>query len=85
MEEHCLCRGSSKTLLYPELECESFKLEMEICTAIGGNHLIHGCRRNIDLKVIVFNNNIYGMTGGQCSPTTPLNARTTTSETGNMC
>jgi len=33
------------------------------CTAIGGNHLIHGCRRNIDLKVIVFNNNIYGMTG----------------------
>lgn len=55
------------------------------CTAIGGNHLIHGCRRNIDLKVIVFNNNIYGMTGGQCSPTTPLNARTTTSESGNVC
>jgi 2-oxoglutarate ferredoxin oxidoreductase subunit beta len=55
------------------------------CTAIGGNHLIHGCRRNIDLKVIVFNNNIYGMTGGQCSPTTPLDAITTTTEKGNRC
>lgn len=55
------------------------------CSAIGGNHLIHACRRNIDLKVIVFNNNIYGMTGGQCSPTTPLNARTTTTEKGNKC
>lgn len=49
------------------------------CTAIGGNHLIHACRRNIDLNIIVFNNNIYGMTGGQCSPTTPANAKTTTS------
>ena len=39
-------------------------------TAIGGNHLIHACRRNIDLTVIVFNNNIYGMTGGQMAPTT---------------
>lgn len=55
------------------------------CTAIGGNHLIHGCRRNIDLNVIVFNNSIYGMTGGQCSPMTPLNAVTTTSEKGNRC
>ncbi|SFB04956.1 thiamine pyrophosphate-dependent enzyme [Clostridium frigidicarnis] len=54
------------------------------CAAIGGNHLIHGCRRNIDLNIIVFNNNIYGMTGGQCSPTTPLNARTTTTEEGNI-
>lgn len=54
------------------------------CMAIGGNHLIHACRRNIDLNVVVFNNNIYGMTGGQCSPTTPLNARTTTTEEGNM-
>lgn len=39
--------------------------------AIGGNHLIHAARRNIDLTVVVFNNNIYGMTGGQFSPTTP--------------
>ena len=40
-------------------------------TAIGGNHFIHACRRNIDITTIVFNNNIYGMTGGQYSPTTP--------------
>ncbi|WP_455241129.1 2-oxoacid:ferredoxin oxidoreductase subunit beta [Methanothermobacter tenebrarum] len=39
--------------------------------AIGGNHLIHGARRNIDLTVICINNNIYGMTGGQISPTSP--------------
>ena len=52
------------------------------CTAIGGNHFIHACRRNIDLNVIVFNNNIYGMTGGQYSPTTPKNTVTTTSTYG---
>ncbi|MFW5783331.1 MAG: thiamine pyrophosphate-dependent enzyme, partial [Spirochaetota bacterium] len=40
-------------------------------TAIGGNHFIHAARRNLDINVVVFNNNIYGMTGGQCSPTTP--------------
>jgi len=39
--------------------------------AIGGNHLIHAARRNIDLTVIIFNNSIYGMTGGQISPLTP--------------
>ncbi|MFP4458661.1 MAG: 2-oxoacid:ferredoxin oxidoreductase subunit beta [Candidatus Zixiibacteriota bacterium] len=39
--------------------------------AIGGNHFIHACRRNIDLTVVVVNNWIYGMTGGQVSPTTP--------------
>lgn len=39
--------------------------------AIGGNHLIHGARRNIDLTVICINNSIYGMTGGQISPTSP--------------
>ncbi len=37
-------------------------------TAAGGNHFIHACRRNIDLTVIVMNNRIYGMTGGQFSP-----------------
>lgn len=39
--------------------------------AIGGNHLIHAARRNIDLTVICINNSIYGMTGGQISPTSP--------------
>lgn len=51
-------------------------------SAIGGNHFIHACRRNIDITVIVFNNNIYGMTGGQYSPTTPMGAKATTSPYG---
>ncbi len=46
--------------------------------AIGGNHFIHAARRNIDLTAIVVNNNIYGMTGGQSSPTTPLGSYTAT-------
>jgi 2-oxoglutarate ferredoxin oxidoreductase subunit beta len=45
---------------------------------IGGNHLIHAARRNLDLTVFLVNNFIYGMTGGQVSPTTPLGTRTTT-------
>jgi 2-oxoglutarate ferredoxin oxidoreductase subunit beta len=54
------------------------------CTAIGGNHLIHAARRNIDLTVILINNNIYGMTGGQASPTTPHGAIATTAPYGNI-
>lgn len=53
-------------------------------TAIGGNHFIHACRRNIDITTIVLNNNIYGMTGGQYSPTTPTGDRATTSPYGNI-
>ncbi len=53
------------------------------CAAIGGNHLIHAARRNINLTAIVFNNNIYGMTGGQYSPMTPHGKRATTSLFGN--
>ncbi len=53
-------------------------------SAIGGNHLIHASRRNIDLTLIVFNNNIYGMTGGQYSPTTPTNEFGTTAPYGNF-
>ncbi|MCF7810190.1 2-oxoacid:ferredoxin oxidoreductase subunit beta [bacterium] len=52
-------------------------------TAIGGNHLIHACRRNIDITMIIVNNNIYGMTGGQYSPTTPTGAKAATSPWGN--
>jgi len=51
-------------------------------TAIGGNHFIHAARRNIDLTAIIFNNNIYGMTGGQHSPATPQNRRATTAPYG---
>ncbi|MBZ2173785.1 2-oxoacid:ferredoxin oxidoreductase subunit beta [Schnuerera sp. xch1] len=52
--------------------------------AIGGNHLIHTARRNIDITTIVFNNNIYGMTGGQYSPTTPTGEKGTTAPYGNI-
>ncbi len=50
--------------------------------AIGGNHLIHAARRNIDLSVICFNNNIYGMTSGQYSPLTPSGSYATTAPYG---
>lgn len=50
--------------------------------AIGGNHLIHAARRNVDITVICTNNFNYGMTGGQAGPTTPFGARTTTSPYG---
>jgi len=46
--------------------------------AIGGNHLIHAARRNLDIMALIINNQNYGMTGGQYSPTTPLGARTST-------
>jgi len=52
-------------------------------TSIGGNHLIHAARRDIDIKVICANNMIYGMTGGQTASTTPINAKTATATQGN--
>ncbi len=52
------------------------------CAAIGGNHFIHACRRNIDLTIVVFNNSIYGMTGGQYSPTTKTGEFGTTAPYG---
>lgn len=52
--------------------------------AIGGNHFIHACRRNIDITTIVFNNSIYGMTSGQYSPMTPAGKFATTSPYGNI-
>jgi len=51
--------------------------------AIGGNHLIHAARRNIGLAVFLVNNYIYGMTGGQVSPTTPFGTVTTTTPYSN--
>ena len=53
-------------------------------TAIGGNHLIHAARRNIDLTVVLINNGIYGMTGGQTAPTTPRGVKTITSPYGTV-
>lgn len=52
--------------------------------AIGGNHTIHGCRRNIDIKHILVNNFIYGLTNSQTSPTTPKGFWTVTAQKGNI-
>ncbi len=52
--------------------------------AIGGNHLIHAARRNIDITMVCYNNNIYGMTGGQYSPTTHPGNRATTAPYGHV-
>ena len=51
--------------------------------SIGGNHLIHAARRDVNLTVICANNQVYGMTGGQVTPTTPQGARTATTPAGN--
>jgi 2-oxoglutarate ferredoxin oxidoreductase subunit beta len=51
-------------------------------SAIGGNHLIHAARRNVDIKVICVNNLIYAMTGGQTAPTTPADVITSTNPYG---
>ncbi len=66
----------------PELKVVVFSGDGDL-VAIGGNHLIHAARRNLDITVICVNNFIYGMTGGQLAPTTPHTARTTTSPYGN--
>ena len=52
--------------------------------SIGGNHFIHAARRNIELTAIIINNMIYGMTGGQHSPTTPYGSYATTTSYGNI-
>ena len=52
--------------------------------AIGGNHLLHGARRNIDITVVMVNNQIYAMTGGQVAPSTQLGSRTQTTPYGNL-
>ena len=53
------------------------------CLGIGGNHFIHAARRNLDVTLILVNNQIYGMTGGQVSPCTPQEAKSKTSVYGN--
>jgi 2-oxoglutarate ferredoxin oxidoreductase subunit beta len=68
-------------LANPELTVVVYSGDGDL-TAIGGNHLIHAARRNIDLKVICVNNMIYAMTGGQTAPTTPGGAITSTAPLG---
>ena len=52
--------------------------------SIGGNHLLHTIRRNVDLKILLFNNRIYGLTKGQYSPTSPLGKKTKSSPMGSV-
>lgn len=52
--------------------------------AIGGNHTIHACRRNIDINLVLINNFIYGLTNSQTSPTTPKDFWTVTAQYGNI-
>jgi 2-oxoglutarate ferredoxin oxidoreductase subunit beta len=67
----------------PDLKIIVFSGDGDLA-AIGGNHLIHTARRNIDMTVVLVNNFTYGMTGGQLGPTTPEKGRSTTSRTGNI-
>jgi 2-oxoglutarate ferredoxin oxidoreductase subunit beta len=52
--------------------------------SIGGNHLMHACRRNVDLKIMLFNNRIYGLTKGQYSPTSETGKRTASTPYGSV-
>lgn len=70
-------------LANPELKVVVYSGDGDL-TAIGGNHFIHACRRNVDMTVILINNFIYGMTGGQVAPTTPLTATASTAPFGNF-
>jgi len=52
--------------------------------SIGGNHLIHALRRNVNIKLLMFNNEIYGLTKGQYSPTSPLGTKTKSTPMGSL-
>ncbi len=67
----------------PDLKIVVFSGDGDMA-AIGGNHLIHAARRNVDMTVICVNNFNYGMTGGQMGPTTPQSGKSTTSRSGNV-
>ncbi len=70
-------------LANPELKVVVLSGDGDIA-GIGGNHLIHAARRNLDITVVCVNNFNYGMTGGQVGPTTPHEARAVTSQYGNF-
>ena len=69
-------------LVKPDSEVVVFAGDGDLLS-IGGNHLIHTIRRNVGIKVILVNNMLYGMTGGQVAPTTPMDAITHTTPYGN--
>ncbi len=72
------------------LKCSRSDLSVWVITgdgdglSIGGNHLMHAMRRNVDIKIILFNNQIYGLTKGQYSPTSVFGKRTKSSPTGSL-
>ena len=68
-------------LANPKLKVIVFSGDGDL-VGIGGNHFLHAARRNADLTVICINNSIYGMTGGQMAPTTPVGSKTLTSPFG---
>jgi len=70
-------------LVRPELNVVVFGGDGDL-VGIGLSHLIHAARRNLDVVVVMVNNMIYGMTGGQVAPTTPIKAKTTTTPYGNV-
>ena len=85
---HIWCPGCGHGILMRDVAqaIENCGLDPDKVVIVSGigNHLIHAARRNIDLTVIVFNNSIYGMTGGQYSPTTPHMEKGTTAPYGNI-
>ena len=78
-----LAYATGVKVMAPELQVVCIAGDGDI-TGIGGNHLIHAARRNIDLTVIMVNNMIYGMTGGQVAPTTPKGTVTSTTPHRNV-
>jgi len=70
-------------LLRPDVDVVVFGGDGDIA-GIGLSHFIHAARRNVDILVIMINNMIYGMTGGQVAPTTPFKAKTTTTPYGSF-
>lgn len=70
-------------LMRPDLNVVVFGGDGDLA-AIGLSHLIHAARRNMDIMVVMVNNMIYGMTGGQVAPTTPLGVKTTTTPYGSF-
>ncbi len=67
----------------PELKVVIFAGDGD-ASAIGGGHLIHACRRNLDVVMVVVNNLTFGMTGGQMAPTTPRHVKSATTPYGNV-
>ena len=75
--------ATSIKLIHPDLNVVIFGGDGDI-VGIGMSHFIHAARRNTDILVIMGNNMVYGMTGGQVAPTTPFNTRTSTTPYGSF-